>query len=178
MAPASFPLASGDALWRPWAMAEKIRVLFVCLGNICRSPLAEGVFRHQVEAAGLADRFAIGSAGTGGWHEGKPPDERMCATARRRGLDISHQRARQLQAADVGAWDLVLVMDRSNLSNVRKLAPDATHGRLFRSYDPAPDSDEVPDPYYGGPEGFEEVFDIVERTSASLLEALRKEHGL
>lgn len=159
-------------------MAEKIRVLFVCLGNICRSPLAEGVFRQQVEAAGLTDRFEIASAGTGGWHVGNPPDERMCATALRRGLDISHQRARQLKASDMAAWDHVLVMDRSNQENVRKLAPDAANVRLFRSYDPEPESGEVPDPYYGGPEGFEHVYDIVERTSAALLDSLRREHKL
>lgn len=159
-------------------MAEKIRVLFVCLGNICRSPLAEGVFRQQVEAAGLTDRFEIASAGTGGWHVGNPPDERMCATALRRGLDISHQRARQLKASDMAAWDHVLVMDRSNQENVRKLAPDAANVRLFRRYDPESESGEVPDPYYGGPEGFEHVYDIVERTSAALLDSLRREHKL
>lgn len=162
-------------------MAERsIRILFVCLGNICRSPLAEGLFRHHVEEAGLASSIQIRSAGTGGWHVGKPPDERMSATAQRRGVDISRQRARQLAVSDLHEHDLVLAMDRENLANIRSLAAGRAtdHVRLFRDFDPAPGSGEVPDPYYGGEEGFVEVFEIVQRTSRSLLEHLRREFGL
>ncbi len=152
------------------------RILFVCLGNICRSPLAEGVFHRDVEAAGLAARFEIASAGTGDWHVGKPPDPRMCATARDRHVDISRQRARHLRPADLAHFDLILAMDRSNLANIRALAPkssDPSHVVLFRAFDPAPETYEVPDPYYGGAKGFAHVFDIVERTSRALLEHLR-----
>jgi len=161
--------------------ASRIRILFVCLGNICRSPLAEGVFRFHVEQAGLAGRFAIGSAGTGGWHVGEPPDRRMCATARARGVDITHQRARQLRREDLLRHDLVLAMDRENLANVRRLArSEAELERivLFRRFDPEPGDGEVPDPYYGGEEGFALVYDIVDRTSRALLAHLRREHGL
>lgn len=158
-----------------------IRVLFVCLGNICRSPLAEGLFRHHVQEAGLAHRIQIRSAGTGGWHVGKAPDDRMSATARLRGIDITHQRARQLSSVDLEEHELILVMDRENLRNTRSLAAPGgatSHVSLFREFDPEPGTGEVPDPYYGGEEGFVEVFEIVERTSRSLLEHLREEYGL
>ncbi|AKU92007.1 low molecular weight protein-tyrosine-phosphatase [Vulgatibacter incomptus] len=155
------------------------RVLFVCLGNICRSPLAEGLFRRHVEEAGLAGRIEIASAGTGAWHVGKPPDKRMCATASKRGVDISHQRARHLCAEDLRRSDLVLAMDRENLANIRALgsADLSSNVVLFRHFDPEPGTGEVPDPYYGGDEGFAEVFDIVDRTSRALLGELRREHG-
>lgn len=157
-----------------------MRILFVCLGNICRSPLAEGVFRHHVQAAGLAHRFAIASAGTGGWHVGEPPDPRTCASALERGIDIRHQRARQLQPGDLLRHDLILAMDRSNLRDVKKLDRKAelAHVRLFRDFDPEPGDGEVPDPYYGGEEGFRLVFEIVDRTSRALLEHLRREFAL
>jgi protein-tyrosine phosphatase len=157
-----------------------IRVLFVCLGNICRSPLAEGVFRHQVRAAGLSDAFEIASAGTGGWHVGEPPDERMCATAFRRGVDLRAQRGRQLRREDLERYDHILVMDRENLANARRLARDEAQAQrivLFREFDPQPGDRQVPDPYYGGPDGFEEVLDIVERTCAALLRRLRAEEN-
>lgn len=161
-------------------MERPIRILFVCLGNICRSPLAEGVFRHHVGLAGLSRHFEIGSAGTGGWHAGDPPDERMCATALARGIDIRHQRARQIRPVDLRRHDLILAMDRDNLAAIRKLAGHAetSHVLLFRQFDPIPETGEVPDPYYGGEEGFAQVFEIVDRTSRSLLEHLRREHGL
>lgn len=161
-------------------MERPIRILFVCLGNICRSPLAEGLFRHHVEEAGLGDKIEIDSAGTGNWHVGKPPDPRMIATALERGLDIRHQRARQLRPRDLHDHDLVIVMDRENLANVRAIAgeADASHVVLFRDFDPQPGSGEVPDPYYGGEEGFHEVYEIVDRTSRALLAHLRKEHGI
>lgn len=161
-------------------MEKAIRILFVCLGNICRSPLAEGLFRHHMEKAGLGRYFEIKSAGTGSWHVGKPPDPRMVATALERGLDISHQRARQLHLRDLHDHELVIVMDRENLATVRAIAgeADASHVVLFRDFDPEPGSGEVPDPYYGGEEGFHEVYEIVDRTSRSLLEHLRREHGI
>lgn len=152
------------------------RVLFVCLGNICRSPLAEGVFRQLVRDAGLEDRIGIASAGTGDWHVGRPPDVRMIATARTHGVDLSAQRAQVLTPALLAAHDLVLVMDAENLRNARALTrdPDLT-GRiaLFRDFDPEPGDRNVPDPYYGGDEGFEEVYAIVERTARAVLTHLR-----
>jgi protein-tyrosine phosphatase len=163
------------------AQPRPIRILFVCLGNICRSPVAEGVFRHQVKLAGLSDRFCIASAGTGGWHEGEPPDGRMCSTATRRGVDITAQRARALRADDLSSHDHILVMDRDNLANARKLArtpEEAARVVLFRQFDPQPEDGQVPDPYYGGSEGFDRVFDIVDRTSRALLAHLRQTHQL
>lgn len=161
-----------------------VRVLFVCLGNICRSPLAEGLFRHKVAAAGLADRFEIDSAGTGGWHVGHPPDARMAATAAGFGVDLAPLRARQLAAADLAYYDHVFVMDRDNLHDTLALDPDGDHGmrvRLFREFDPEPDGGPegfaVPDPYYGGPEGFSRVYAIADRTTDALLARLRAAYG-
>lgn len=157
---------------------DPFRILFVCLGNICRSPIAEGLFRHHVEAAGLGDRFVIDSAGTSGWHTGKPPDERMCRTARERGVDITGQRARELTRDDLATQDLIVVMDRQNLANTRRLADDdegASKVVLFRSFDPEADGDEVPDPYYGDMDGFSHVYDIVDRGCRALLAHLRRQ---
>lgn len=158
-----------------------VRVLFVCLGNICRSPLAEGLFRHLVEAEGLAEHFEIDSAGTGAWHVGERPDARMCRTASRRGLDITGQRARRIRPEDLHRFDHVLVMDRHNRADVLALASDpslAARVRLFREFDPEPGDLQVPDPYTGGREGFEHVYEIAERTSRALLEHLRALHHL
>ncbi|MEM6646629.1 MAG: low molecular weight protein-tyrosine-phosphatase [Bacteroidota bacterium] len=155
------------------ASPSNLRVCFVCMGNICRSPMAEGVFRQLVTAAGLADRFTIDSAGTGGWHAGDPPDRRMQQTARAHGLDISQQQARQFVAADFDRFDLILPMDKDNLHDILYLDPDDAHSRkvrLFREFDPTPETYQVPDPYYGGSGGFEHVYQIVHRTSAALLE--------
>lgn len=151
-----------------------MRVLFVCLGNICRSPLAEGVFRDHVDRAGLADSFEVASAGTAGWHVGDRPDARMLETARRHGIELS-SRGRQLRAEDLESHDLLLAMDRDNLHDILYLDPEgrfADKVRLFREFDPDPGDWQVPDPYYGGPEGFEQVFDIVDRTCRALLGAL------
>jgi len=159
-------------------------VLFVCLGNICRSPLAEGVFRKKVEEAGLADKFEIDSAGTGSWHVGESPDVRMRAAAARRGLDLSGIRARQIHRGDlVGAraYDHVFVMDKTNLNDTLYLDPTGDHGtrvRLFREFDPEPDDYQVPDPYYGGPEGFDRNYEIVDRTAEAILKRLRDVYGL
>lgn len=158
-----------------------VQVLFVCLGNICRSPLAEGVFRQLVAEAGLTDRIRIASAGTGDWHVGKPPDARMVATAAARAVDLSPQRAQVLTPELIAASDAVLVMDRENLRNARALVSEpALQARIrrFREDDPEPGDGDVPDPYYGGEEGFVEVFEIVDRTARALLSRLRREHGL
>lgn len=165
-------------------MDRPVRVLFVCLGNICRSPLAEGLFQRKVNDAGLADRIEVDSAGTGAWHVGHGPDERMCETASRYGVDLRPLRARQLSAADLTYYDHVFVMDRSNLHDALALDPDGDHGtrvRLFREFDPAPDGGpegfSVPDPYYGGPDGFETVYAIADRTTDAILERLQTAYG-
>lgn len=157
------------------------RVLFVCLGNICRSPLAEGVFRNQVTAAGLASRFHIDSAGTGAWHAGEFPDSRMTATALKMGVDIRDQKARQFVKEDFERFDHIFVMDKSNLSDVLYLDADNAFGakvRLFREFDPEPGDYQVPDPYFGGEKGFLDVFQIVERTSNIILHQLALEYDL
>jgi len=158
-----------------------ISVLFVCLGNICRSPLAEGVFRQLVREAHLDGHIRIASAGTGDWHVGRPPDPRMCATAASHGVDLSQQRAQVLTSGLLASFDHVLVMDADNLRDARALTRDPELVRriaLFRDFDPEPGDGHVPDPYYGGREGFEQVFTIVERTARALLGHLRQLHGL
>lgn len=160
---------------------RKIRVMFVCLGNICRSPLAEGVFRETVRRAGLADRFEIHSSGTGDWHVGQGADRRMRATARRFGVTLEEHCARQFAADDLATYDHIFVMDKENLHDVLYLdAEERFVGkvRLFREFDPEPDDYQVPDPYFGGDEGFDRVYHIVERTSRRLVAALAQEHDL
>lgn len=147
-----------------------MKVLFVCLGNICRSPTAEGVFRHKLRAAGLEHRVQVDSAGTGDWHVGKAPDNRTRQAALRRGYDLSAQRARQVEAADFQRFDLILAMDQSNLRNLEALRPAdgcADLDLYLRRYALA--LDEVPDPYYGGEDGFEQVLDLIEQASDALL---------
>ncbi len=140
-----------------------MEVLFVCLGNICRSPTAEGVLRHKLRAAGLADRVEVASAGTGEWHIGKAPDKRSQQAALRRGYDLSAQRAQQVSRADFARYDLILAMDQSNLRNLK--AMQSAQGKadldlFLRRYDSV--VDEVPDPYYDGEQGFEQVLDLIE----------------
>jgi protein-tyrosine phosphatase len=157
--------------------APPTRVLFVCMGNICRSPAAEGVFLHLLAEAGLEDYFAVDSAGTGGWHVGKPADARMRAAAARRGMELT-SRARQLEMADLSHFDHILTMDADNLAAVQRLerqapgkariSPLIDHCRRLRSA-------EVPDPYYGGEDGFERVLDLLEDACAGLLEDLLQE---
>ena len=160
---------------------RRIRVLFVCLGNICRSPLAEAVFREEVRKAGLGDRVEIDSAGTSDYHIGDPPDPRTVRTAAARGVRMDH-RARQLQRADFDRFDYILAMDASNLQRIRRLGDGRGHRAevaLLRAYDPeADDGAEVPDPYYGGERGFEDVHDIVERACRALLEQIVADHGI
>lgn len=154
---------------------KPVSVLFVCLGNICRSPSAEGVFRQAVRSAGLAAHIHIDSCGTGDWHVGKAPDARAQDKARQRGIDISGLRARQFDANDLQRFDFILVMDRQNLSDIRDIwrRNGGTEPELFLSYGNS-SHDEVPDPYYGGDEGFEAVLDLIEEASDGLLEAIRE----
>lgn len=152
-----------------------MRILFVCLGNICRSPTAEGVLRQRVRAAGLEERIRIDSAGTGDWHVGKAPDARTCRVARRRGYDLDALRARQVCREDFSRFDLILAMDRSNLRDLQVLRPQGAVAELdlyLRRY--ALEEDEVPDPYYGGEEGFERVLDLLERAGDELLAEIRR----
>lgn len=155
--------------------STRTSVLFVCLGNICRSPLAEGIFLHLVEEAGLEERFEIDSAGTGSWHVGEVPDARASMVASRHGVDLP-SRARQLTEDDVARFDYVIAMDRENLRNIERMA-DSTGSdasvKLLRDYDPEENGDEVPDPYYGGASGFENVYSMVMRSCQSLLNQLR-----
>ena len=153
-----------------------MRILFVCMGNICRSPTAEGVMRRLIEDEGLAGRVEVESAGTGAWHAGEPPDARATVAARRRGVTLEGA-ARQVRASDFRRFDLLIALDRSNLRELLALAPDeeaAEKVRLLREFDPAAAGDlDVPDPYYGGDRGFETVLDMVEAACRGLLEDLR-----
>lgn len=149
-----------------------IKVLFVCTGNICRSPTAEAVFRHQVERLGLAGVIATDSAGTHDYHVGEPPDFRAQLTARRRGYEMSHLRGRQICLEDFAMFDHILAMDRGNLALLERLCPPEHAGklRLFMEYSGRRPVREVPDPYYGGPEGFDAVLDMVEDGALGLLQ--------
>jgi protein-tyrosine phosphatase len=153
------------------------RVLFICTGNICRSPTAEGVFRRHVADAGLAGLIAADSAGTHDYHVGEPPDARAQAAARRRGYDLSGLRARRVAREDFERFDLLLAMDRDHHRILARLAPSsAGHKvRMLMAYARRAAHDEVPDPYYGGPDGFELVLDLLEDASEGLLDALRSE---
>ncbi len=146
-------------------------VLFVCLGNICRSPTAHGIFQALVDERGLGERITVDSAGTGGWHVGKAPDQRAAAAARQRGYDLSALRARQVSSADFERFDYILAMDHDNFSDLQALAPTTHCARLQLFLDYASDHDEreVPDPYYGGDAGFERVLDMVEDAAQGLL---------
>jgi len=157
----------------------KFSILMVCMGNICRSPTAEGVFRHLVRQAGLQDRIAIDSAGTHGYHVGSPPDERSQHHARVRGYDLSGLRARQVQDLDFGRFDLILAMDHENLALLEDECPPQHLSRLRRLMEFAPPglSDVVADPYYGGKQGFETVLDHVEAACAGLLAHIRTRIG-
>ena len=154
--------------------STEIAVLFVCLGNICRSPTAHGVFEKLVAEQGLASQIHIDSAGTGDWHLGKQPDPRTLLAGRQRGYDLSHLRARQVKAADFDLFDYILAMDGTNLMNLQQLQPPHFTGRLSLFLPFGQGSiEEVPDPYAGGSEGFEEVLDMVELAAEGLLAHLR-----
>jgi protein-tyrosine phosphatase len=150
------------------------RILFVCLGNICRSPMAEGVFRRVAEEEGLIDRFEIDSAGLGDWHIGQAPDHRAQKAARSRGVDISDQSARQVVDEDFERFDLLLVMDRSNYAELKALAPAKAHAKIrpFLDFAPHVGTSDVPDPFFGGAEGFDRALDLIEAASRGLLASL------
>lgn len=154
-----------------------MRVLFICLGNICRSPTAEGVLRALAAREAPDLPIEVDSAGTAGYHVGEPPDPRMREAAARRGYDLSALRARVVESGDFERFDLILAMDEDNLRVLRRRAPVHTHERLrlFLEFDPQAQSSEVPDPYYGGAKGFEEVLDLVESAARGLLAHLRKQ---
>lgn len=158
-----------------------IRICFVCLGNICRSPTAEGAMRRLLEDEQLTDRVEIDSAGTGAWHVGEPPDARARAAAKRRGIAIGGQ-ARRVTTEDFARFDYIVAMDRSNRQHLFRMAPDEAGQQkveLFRNYDAdSPRDADVPDPYYGGGNGFETVLDICEAACRGLLRHLRENHPL
>jgi protein-tyrosine phosphatase len=153
-----------------------IRILFVCLGNICRSPAAEGVMQHLLVEAGLADHVVLDSAGTGAWHVGQAADRRMRQAAARRGIELTSI-ARQVTPADFEQFDWIFAMDSSNVADLRGVAPVAHRAkiRLFRDLDPDGPGEDVPDPYYGEADGFDEVLDIVTRAGRALLAKLQSE---
>lgn len=153
---------------------QPIRILFVCLGNICRSPLAEAVFRTEAESRGVADRFEIDSAGTSGYHRGAAPDRRAATVARSRGITVSGA-SRQVTSHDLERFDYVVCMDADNLDEVERLRDEAgasTKVVRLRDWDPDPEHGDVPDPYFGGDQGFEHVHDIVERACRAMLDDL------
>jgi len=152
-----------------------MRIALVCLGNICRSAMAEVVLRDRLTTAGHApDEVELVSAGTGDWHVGEPMDPRAAATLRAAGYDPDRHRAKQWPVGDPATYDLVLAMDHHNLADVLETAAPGTPVRLFRDFDPIGRGQDVPDPYYGGDDGFTEVLEMVERTSEALVEALTR----
>ena len=151
-------------------MKDARRILFVCLGNICRSPLAEGVFQHLVDVAGLGDVYEIDSAGTSAYHAGDRSDERSIAVALKHGIRVT-SRSRKVRASDFETFDLILAMDQANLRDLLGICPSEHAGKVrrMRDYDPAGSGD-VDDPYYGGPRGFDDNFEMLMRTCEALLE--------
>lgn len=149
----------------------QFRLLFACLGNICRSPMAEGVFRRVIADEGVAHLFEIDSAGMGDWHKGEAPDPRAQKAALTRGVDISGQASRKIELEDFEECDLILAMDEANVSDMMEMVPHAHRDkiRLFLSYAPHLEAREVPDPYYGGEEGFDRALDLIEAAAKGLL---------
>jgi protein-tyrosine phosphatase len=157
-----------------------LRVLFVCLGNICRSPLAEALFKHKVQERGLAKYVDADSCGTSDYHIGDPPDPRTLANARKNGITIDH-RGRQLSLSDLQTFDYVIAMDRNNLEDILRVGRGLNmDGKLFlmRTFDPQADEKDVPDPYYGGEEGFQQVFEILDRSLDGFIHYLGQLHSL
>ena len=155
-----------------------VKVLFVCLGNICRSPTAEGVFRKLVQDMKLEHRFEIASAGTHAYHVGEPPDERAQAACARRGIDISQLSGRKAVAGDIEKFDYILAMDRDNYENLLEICPPGfeTRIRLYMEFAQGRPEEEVPDPYFGGAGGFDRVLDMIEDAAQGLLEDIRRTH--
>lgn len=154
---------------------NKISVLFVCLGNICRSPTAHAVFESMVDSEGLSQQIIVDSAGTGDWHLGHAPDQRTSAVAAERGYDMSELRSRLVEAEDFNQFDYIIAMDSDNLSNLHAMRPESYNGQLglFLDYSQQNEQTEVPDPYYGGDNGFALVLDLVEEASTGLLAHIR-----
>ncbi|MCI5065301.1 low molecular weight phosphotyrosine protein phosphatase [bacterium] len=157
------------------------QILFICLGNICRSPLAEGICEAKLRERGLSDSYSVDSCGTGSWHVGSPPHEESQRVARERGIDISGQSSRQLVRNDREQFDLFIVMDQKNLNDTRQLLGKETRIHLLREFDPEPHSMDVPDPYYSDPDspgddGFEQVYAIIDRSLDGLLDLLEQEN--
>ncbi len=155
-----------------------VRVLFICMGNICRSPTAQGVFTQLLKQAGLEHLIEVDSAGTHAYHIGEPPDVRAQQSAGKRGVDISHLRARRVEEADFERFDYVLAMDRENYIRLESLCetPHRSKLKLFLEFAPHLREEEVPDPYYGGSSGFERVLDMIEAASQGLLEDIRRRY--
>ena len=162
-------------------MPEKkpVKVLFVCMGNICRSPTAHGVMQKLVDEQGLGEHIQVDSAGTHSYHVGNPPDPRSQATAKRRGVDLSSQRARRFVSSDFLDYDYLLAMDTGNLADMRALRPDEASARLqlMLEYSSRYSEREVPDPYFGD-DGFDLVYDMIDDASRGLLRHIRAEHGI
>ena len=159
---------------------KTVKVLFVCMGNICRSPTAQGVFEKLVSDAALAERIIIDSAGTHAYHVGEPPDARATEAAGRRGIDLSTQRARSVSAADFDEFDYILAMDNSNYADLSALCSPGSEAKLkmFLEFATVSGLAEVPDPYYGGSTGFERVLDLIEEAATGLLAEIRQQHSL
>jgi len=157
-----------------------VKVLFVCMGNICRSPTAEGVFQHLVEQQGYSEHIEIDSAGTHAYHVGEGPDPRSQEAAARRGIEMGHLRGRKAKAQDMKVFDYVLAMDRENYENLLDICPSGLEQKivLFMSYAADRPEQEVPDPYFGGPGGFDRVLDMIEEAAAGLLEEIKQRHRL
>jgi protein-tyrosine phosphatase len=157
-------------------MALNTRVLFVCMGNICRSPMAEGVFRHLIRNAGLEDIVKVESAGTHAFHAGESPDKRAQSTAAKRGYDISDLRARRVEDGDFDKFDLILAMDWDNLSLLQQMAPKKAHHKLqlLMRFATEHESATIPDPYYGAQQGFDQALDFIEDACSGLLEVARR----
>lgn len=155
-----------------------VKILFVCLGNICRSPTAQGVFERLLAEQNLSDRIQVDSAGTAAWHVGESPDSRSQQAAKRRRIDLSRQRSRQITGADYDDFDYIVAMDRANLHSLRQQCPvqHAHKVRLFLDFAPHLDQSDVPDPYYGGLRGFDNVLDLIEIAAAGLLQDVREQY--
>ena len=156
---------------------NKVRVLMVCMGNICRSPLAHGVFERMVKEEGLSHLIEVDSSGTHSWHVGNPPDPRSQEVAMRHGLDLNYQQARKVTSADIDDYDYIIAMDRDNLAILQALAKNKESLNkiaLFLDFAEGIELSEVPDPYYGGPGGFDHVYELVEAAASGLLQSINQ----